>query len=102
MSRYTTSATTFKWTPQEVYYYAVENCGFKARPFRTQGTYSKYNSIDDKVDDLHDYTTWIKFGIGPRLPTTRHRKSATDTSPAKKLSRIVNRFDGGFPRSLLP
>jgi N-acetyl sugar amidotransferase len=29
-----------KWTPQEVYYYAVENTGFKARPFRTQGTYS--------------------------------------------------------------
>ena len=29
-----------KWTPQEVYYYAVENTGFEARPFRTQGTYS--------------------------------------------------------------
>ncbi|RZK01361.1 MAG: N-acetyl sugar amidotransferase, partial [Flavobacterium sp.] len=28
-----------KWTPQEVYYYAVENTGFKARPHRTQGTY---------------------------------------------------------------
>ena len=42
-----------KWTPQEAYYYAVENTGFQARPFRTQGTYSKYNSIDDKIDDLH-------------------------------------------------
>jgi N-acetyl sugar amidotransferase len=41
-----------KWTPQEVYYYAVENTGFQARPFRTQGTYSKYNSIDDKIDDF--------------------------------------------------
>ena len=36
----------------------------QARPFRTQGTYSKYNSIDDKIDDLHYYTTFIKFGIG--------------------------------------
>src|SRR5690606_25199137 len=45
-----------KWNPQEAYYYAVENTGFKARPFRTQGTYSKYNSIDDKIDDLHYYT----------------------------------------------
>ena len=34
------------------------------RPFRTEGTYSKYNSIDDKIDDLHYYTTFIKFGIG--------------------------------------
>ena len=34
-----------KWTPQEVYYYSVENTGFKARPFRSQGTYSKYQSL---------------------------------------------------------
>ena len=53
-----------KWVPQEAYYYAVDHTGFKARPFRTQGTYSKYNSIDDKIDDFHYYTTYIKFGIG--------------------------------------
>ena len=49
------------WVPQETYYYSVKNCGFRPRPFRTQGTYSKYNSIDDKIDDLHYYTTYIKF-----------------------------------------
>ncbi|MDB4424337.1 ATP-grasp domain-containing protein, partial [Akkermansiaceae bacterium] len=42
----------------------VENCGFKARPHRSQGTFSKYSSIDDKIDDLHFYTTFLKFGIG--------------------------------------
>ena len=42
----------------------MENTGFKARPFRSQGTYSKYNSIDDKIDDFHHYTRFIKFGIG--------------------------------------
>ena len=25
-----------KWTPQECYYYAVKNCGFRPRPFRTK------------------------------------------------------------------
>jgi hypothetical protein len=53
-----------RWTPQESYYYAVENTGFQARPYRSEGTYSKYASIDDKIDDLHYYTTYIKFGIG--------------------------------------
>ena len=53
-----------KWHPQSCYYYAVENGGFVASPERTPGTYSKYNSIDDKIDDLHYYTTGIKFGIG--------------------------------------
>ena len=45
-------------------YYSVKNCDFRPRPYRTQGTYSKYNSIDDKIDYLHYYTTYIKFGIG--------------------------------------
>lgn len=85
-----------KWTPQEVYYYAVENTGFQARPFRTQGTYSKYNSIDDKIDDLHYYTTYIKFGIG------RATYDASQEIRNKHITReegvsLVNRFDGEFP-----
>jgi len=85
-----------KWTPQEIYYYAVENTGFKARPFRTQGTYSKYNSIDDKIDDLHYYTTFMKFGIG------RATYDASQEIRNKHLTReegmaLVKRFDGEFP-----
>lgn len=85
-----------RWTPQEVYYYAVENTGFKARPFRTQGTYSKYNSIDDKIDDLHYYTTFIKFGIG------RATYDASQEIRNKHITReegeiLVKRFDGEFP-----
>ena len=44
-----------------VFYYSVEHSKFKARPFRTQGTYSKYISIDDKIDDLHWYTTLLNL-----------------------------------------
>ena len=85
-----------KWIPQEAYYYAVDNTGFKARPFRTQGTYSKYNSIDDKIDDLHYYTTYIKFGIG------RTTYDASQEIRNKHLTReegqaLVKRFDGKFP-----
>lgn len=85
-----------KWVPQEVYYYAVEHCGFKARPHRTQGTYSKYNSIDDKIDDLHYYTTMMKFGIG------RATYDASQEIRNKHITReegvaLVNRFDGEFP-----
>jgi N-acetyl sugar amidotransferase len=85
-----------KWTPQEVYYYAVENTGFKARPHRTQGTYSKYSGIDDKIDDLHFYTTFIKFGIG------RATYDASQEIRNRHLTReegvaLVNRFDGEFP-----
>ncbi len=85
-----------KWIPQEAYYYAVEHTGFKARPFRTQGTYSKYNSIDDKIDDFHYYTTFIKFGIG------RATYDASQEIRNMHLTReegmaLVKRFDGEFP-----
>jgi hypothetical protein len=49
--------------PKEVYYYVVENTGFKARPHRNHGTFSKYSGIDDEIDDLHFYKTFIKFSI---------------------------------------
>jgi N-acetyl sugar amidotransferase len=85
-----------KWTPQEAYYYAVENTGFQARPFRTEGTYAKYNSIDDKIDDLHYYTTWMKFGLG------RASYDASQEIRNKHLTReegvaLVRQFDGELP-----
>jgi len=85
-----------KWAPQEAYYYAVEHADFQARPFRSQGTYSKYNSIDDKIDDLHYYTTFIKFGIG------RATYDASQEIRNKHINReegvaLVGRFDGEFP-----
>jgi N-acetyl sugar amidotransferase len=86
-----------KWTPQEVYYYASEHTGFEARPFRTEGTYSKYNSIDDKIDDFHYYTTWIKFGLGrasyDASQEIRNRHLTRDEGVA-----LVRQFDGEFPQ----
>jgi N-acetyl sugar amidotransferase len=85
-----------KWLPQEAYYYAVENCGFKARPFRTQGTYSKYNGIDDKIDDLHFYTTFIKFGIG-RTTYDASQEIRNNHITRDEAKALVKRFDGEFP-----
>jgi N-acetyl sugar amidotransferase len=85
-----------KWVPQEVYYYAVENTGFKARPFRTQGTYSKYNSIDDKIDDLHYYTTFIKFGIG-RATYDSSQEIRNNHLTREEAVSLVKKFDGEFP-----
>ena len=85
-----------KWIPQECFYYAVENCGFEPRPFRTQGTYSKYNSIDDKIDDLHYYTTYIKFGIGRATYDVSQelRNKHLNVFEGKKL---IEKYDGEFP-----
>ena len=86
-----------KWVPQEAYYYAVEHTGFKANPERTEGTYSKYNSLDDRIDGFHYWTTFIKFGIG------RATYDASQEIRNRHLTReegvaLVHRFDGEFPK----
>jgi len=85
-----------KWVPQEAYYYAVENTGFKARPFRSQGTYSKYQSIDDKIDDLHYYSTFIKFGIG-RATYDASQEIRNNHLTREEGVALVEKFDGEFP-----
>ena len=85
-----------KWVPQETFYYSVENCGFRPRPFRTQGTYSKYNSIDDKIDDLHYYTTFIKFGIG-RATYDVSQELRNDHLNLDEGKRLIKKYDGEFP-----
>ncbi len=86
-----------KWTPQESYYYSVEHIDFEANPERTEGTFSKYNSLDDKMDGLHYWTTYIKFGLG------RTSYEASQEIRNKHLTReeaiaLVRRFDGEFPK----
>ncbi|MCF7844232.1 MAG: N-acetyl sugar amidotransferase [Kiritimatiellales bacterium] len=84
------------WHPQGCYYYSVEHGGFQASPERTPGTYSKYNSIDDKIDDLHYFTTCIKFGIG-RATYDASQEIRSGEITRKEGVSLVHRFDGEYP-----
>jgi N-acetyl sugar amidotransferase len=85
-----------RWHPQSCYYYAVEHGGFQASPERTPGTYSKYNSIDDRIDDFHYYTTFIKFGIGRATYDAAQEIRSGDITRDEGVA-LVKRFDGEFP-----
>ena len=86
-----------KWIPQETYYYAVKNCKFRPRPFRTQGTYCKYTSIDDKIDDFHFYTTFIKFGIG-RATYDASQELRNNHISIEEGKKLIKKYDGEFPK----
>ena len=86
-----------KWDPQECYYYAVENTGFKANPERTEGTYSKYSSIDDKIDPFHYFTTLIKFGIG-RCTYDAAQEVRNGKITRSEAVYLVNKYDEEFPK----
>jgi N-acetyl sugar amidotransferase len=85
-----------KWHPQACYYYAVEHGGFQASPERTSGTYSKYNSIDDRIDDLHYLTTGIKFGIGRASYDAAQEIRSGDINREEGVA-LVKRFDHEYP-----
>ncbi|MDB3982318.1 N-acetyl sugar amidotransferase [Candidatus Pelagibacter sp.] len=85
-----------KWHPQSCYYYASEKGGFEASPERTPGTYSKYNSIDDKIDDFHYYTTGIKFGIGRASYDAAQEIRSLDIDRDEGIS-LIKRYDHEFP-----
>lgn len=85
-----------KWHPQACYYYAVEHGGFEASPERTPGTYSKYNSIDDRIDDFHYYTTGVKFGIGRASYDAAQEIRSGDILRDEGIA-LVKRYDHEFP-----
>lgn len=85
-----------RWHPQSCYYYSVEHGGFQASPERTPGTYSKYNSIDDRIDDFHYYTTRIKFGIGRATYDAAQEIRSRDITRDEGVA-LVRRFDAEFP-----
>ena len=89
-----------KWDPQECYYYASENTGFKANSERTEGTYSKYSSIDDKIDPFHYYTTLIKFGLG-RCSYDAAQEVRNEKITRSEACYLVDKYDSEFPKKYL-
>ncbi len=90
-----------KWIPQECYYYAAEHIGFEANEDRTEGTYSKYNSIDDKTDPYHYWTTLVKFGIG-RATYDAAQEIRNHHITREEGVALVHRYDQEFPRKYFP
>ncbi|MEW6220288.1 MAG: N-acetyl sugar amidotransferase [Thermodesulfobacteriota bacterium] len=86
-----------KWIPQENYYYAAEHCGFVANPERSEGTYSKYASLDDKLDGFHYYLMFIKFGIGRATSDAAHEIRDGHITREEGVA-LVRRYDGEFPK----
>ena len=86
-----------KWDPQECFYYASENTGFEPNTERTEGTYSKYSSIDDKIDPFHYYTTYIKFGLG-RASYDAAQEVRNNKITREEAVNLVKKYDHEFPK----
>ena len=86
------------YNPQNNFYFAKEKSGFQVNPDgRSEGTYTKYVSLDDKIDGFHYYTFYIKTGRG------RATNDAALDVRNKIITRdeavsLVKKYDGEFPK----
>jgi N-acetyl sugar amidotransferase len=87
-----------RWIPQELFYYCSEHTGFSANPEgRSEGTYSKYASLDDRLDGFHYYLAYIKFGIGRCTSDAAHEVRDGHITREEAIA-LVRQFDGEFPQ----
>lgn len=86
-----------KWTPQENFYYAVKHTNFKLNDLgRSESTYTRYSSLDDKMDGLHWYLAYMKFGLG-RCSRDAQQDIRRHHITRKEAVALVNRYDHEFP-----
>lgn len=87
-----------KWTPQENFYYCAKHTAFNTNDEgRTESTYTKYVSLDDKQDGFHFYLGYMKFGMG------RATRDASQDMRRHHITReegvaLVRRYDHEFPK----
>ena len=85
------------WIPHENFYYATKYTGFEPSPERTEGTYTKHTSIDDRTDYFHWLLAYVKFGYG------RATREACSEIRCGHITReegvaLVHRYDHEFPQ----
>ncbi len=86
------------YNPQKNFYYAVENTNFEVNPEgRTDGTYTKYQSLDDKIDGLHYYTWFIKTGRG-RATEDAALEVRNNIITREEAVALVKQYDGELPQ----
>jgi len=88
------------WDPQENFYYARKNTGFVPNSERSEGTYSKYASLDDEIDGFHYYLSYIKFGIGRATSDAAHEIRDGRIDRDEGIS-LVKKFDHEKPQRYL-
>ncbi len=90
-----------KWSNHENYYYAKENTGLTENPERTEGTYTRYSSFDDKTDGFHQWYMLVKFGFG-RCTANAAREIREGYRTREEAVNLVHRYDQEFPSRYFP
>jgi len=88
------------WDPLIHYNLAKKECGFKTRKTRSPGTFTNYAQLDDKLQELHAYMMYIKFGFG-RAWSDACIEIRAGRMTREKGIKLIKKYDGEFPEEYL-
>ena len=91
----------FKWSMYENYQFIKDKIDFRVHAGgRTPGTFTYFDSLDDKADDLYYYMQYIKFGFGRAVRDTS-RMIQNEHMTRKEALELAQKYDGEFPEEYL-
>jgi hypothetical protein len=91
----------FRWSMLENYRFIRERMPFTTHPAgRTAGTFTDFDSLDDKFDDLYYYMQYVKFGFG-RAVRDACRMIQNGQLTREEAVELAHRYDGEFPEEHL-
>jgi hypothetical protein len=89
----------FRWSILENYEFIKEKIDFMTDPKgRTDGTFTNFDSLDDKIDNLYYYMQTIKFGFGRATRDACRQIQNGQMARAQGLE-LVRQYDEEFPSS---
>ncbi|MDC3010492.1 N-acetyl sugar amidotransferase [bacterium] len=92
----------YKWSMLENYNYVKEIIpNFKTDASgRTSGTFTDFDSLDDKIDPLYYYMQYIKFGFG-RASRDACRMIQNNQMTREQAVKLAKNYDNEFPKENL-
>ncbi len=92
----------FPWNVYENYELIRSKCDFRTAPGgRSQGTFTDFDSLDDKIDDLYYHLQYIKFGFG-RASRDASRQIYRGLMTREEGLDTALKYDGEFPSTYFP
>lgn len=91
----------FKWDVYENYHYVADRINFHLAPGgRTDGTFTGYDSLDDKIDNLYYHMQLIKFGFGRAVRDASRLIQLGHLTRKQALEKALP-YDDEFPETYL-
>ena len=87
----------FRWDTKRNYEFIRDKIDFRCDPNgRTDGTFTDFDSLDDKIDNLYYHMQFIKFGFG-RATRDASRQIQNGHIARQQGLALVRKYDDEFP-----